>query len=278
MKKLLLVLAILFAFPVNASEISDGAIVKTDVSPDIYIVKYSGGKVYKRLVLNPKVFESYQHLKWENVIVISQDYIDSFSTSDLVKVDGANDIYQLVPNGDMGDKHLITDTSGYDLNSVYIINDTDFNNYALAESIAETEEPEQEPTITQPSTEETVTPIETTPEPQPTPSSAEDTRKAFGNNLISQINTKVAEIDEKIAFIDYRLFRLLEEKIEVENHGGTAEWYASSKREADSARAVLEEDKTLFSDASSEITAYMDRGTRIDDWVKQFLNSYGINY
>jgi hypothetical protein len=130
MKKLLIVplIALFLAFPCSASTISDGAIVKTNVSPDIYIVKYSGSKLYKRLVLNPLVFNSYGHLKWENVLTVSQAEIDSYTTSDLVKVDGFNTVYQLVPNGDAGDKYTISGT-GYDTNSVYIINDTDFKNY-----------------------------------------------------------------------------------------------------------------------------------------------------
>jgi len=130
MKKLLIcALFALSALNANASAISDGAIVKTADNPDVYIVKYNAGKQYKRLVLNPLVFQSYGHLKWENLLTVSQEEMDSFVSSDLVRVDGSTDIYQLSPNGDTGDKYLLTSTQGYDTSSIYTINLTDFNNY-----------------------------------------------------------------------------------------------------------------------------------------------------
>lgn len=131
MKKLLFLLTFLFAFSANASSIPEGAIVKTVTNPDVYIVKYNAGKQYKRLVLNPLVFKSYGHLKWENLLTISQAEMDSFATSDLVRVDGSTDIYQLVPEGDNGGKYQLTSTEGYDTNSIYTINRTDFLNYVV---------------------------------------------------------------------------------------------------------------------------------------------------
>src|SRR5665647_250413 len=119
MKKLLLVLAFLLAFPAFASvsalptlapTILDGDIVKTADSFDVYIIKYNAGKHYKRLILNPSVFQSYGHLKWENLLIISRSKMDSYITSDLVRVDGTTDIYQLVPEGDNGGKYLLTST------------------------------------------------------------------------------------------------------------------------------------------------------------------------
>jgi len=129
MKKLLIALAILFAFPANA-QVPEGAIVKTVNNPDVYIVKYNAGGQYKRLVLNPLVFQSYGHLKWENLLTISQSEMDSFDTSSLVKVDGSSDVYELTPTGDNGTKQRLTSTWGINLDSVYIINAVDFSNYA----------------------------------------------------------------------------------------------------------------------------------------------------
>ena len=134
MKKLLLVLVgVLFAFNANATTIPEGAIVKTANNPDVYIIKYKNGKQFKRLVLNPQVFESYGHLRWEDILVIDQTAIDSFATSDLVRVDGQTDIYQLVPNGDVGTKVLLTSTTSYDLDLAYTINAVDFGNYTTKE-------------------------------------------------------------------------------------------------------------------------------------------------
>ena len=118
---------------VNAVEIPEGAIIKTADNPDVYIVKYKNGKQFKRLVLNPQVFESYGHLRWEDILTVSQSEMDSFIVSDLVRVDGQTDIYQLVPNGDVGTKVLLTSTAGYDLDLVYTINPVDFGNYIIGE-------------------------------------------------------------------------------------------------------------------------------------------------
>lgn len=130
MKKILLLLALLFAFGANASSIPEGAIVKTANNPDVYIIKYNNGKQYKRLVLNPLVFKSYGHLKWSNLLTISDSEMNSYIASDLVRVDGVSVVYQLVPEGDIGGKYLLISTDGYDLDSVYTINNVDFDNYS----------------------------------------------------------------------------------------------------------------------------------------------------
>lgn len=131
MKKLFIALVMLFSFalPTLALDIPEGAIIKTAANPDVYIVKYLNGKSYKRLVLNPQVFQSYGHLKWENLLTVDPSVMDSFAVSDLVRVDGQTQIYRLTPDGDVGSKILITDTSSLDGDSVYTINDVDFGNY-----------------------------------------------------------------------------------------------------------------------------------------------------
>lgn len=118
---------------INATQIPEGAVIKTKDNPDVYIVKYKNGKQFKRLVLNPQVFESYGHLRWEDILIVDQSEMDSFVVSDLVRVDGQTDIYQLVSNGDIGSKHLLISTSSYDLDSIYIINPVDFGNYVIGE-------------------------------------------------------------------------------------------------------------------------------------------------
>ena len=118
---------------VNAIGIPNGATIKTATNPDVYIVKYKNGKQFKRLVLNPEVFESYGHLRWEDILTVDQSEMDSFVVSDLVRVDGQTDIYQLVPNGDVGTKVLLTsaDDHDLDLDLVYIINSVDSGNYVI---------------------------------------------------------------------------------------------------------------------------------------------------
>lgn len=134
MKKFLALLLLLsvLVMPVRALDIPEGAIVKTANNPDVYIVKYQAGKSYKRLVLNPQVFQSYGHLKWENLLTIDPAAMDSFVTSDLVRVDGSTQIYRLTPDGDTGSKVLLESLDGLDASSVYTINSVDFGNYATS--------------------------------------------------------------------------------------------------------------------------------------------------
>ncbi|MCK5084494.1 MAG: hypothetical protein KAQ64_02475 [Candidatus Pacebacteria bacterium] len=133
MKKILLVIiGISFAFSANATTIPEGAVIKTANNPDVYIVKYKNGKQFKRLVLNPQVFESYGHLRWENILTITQGEMNSFITSSLVRADGQIDVYQLIANGDTGSKHYLV-SNNFDLDSVYTINSVDYDNYTMGE-------------------------------------------------------------------------------------------------------------------------------------------------
>ena len=115
---------------INAMQIPEGAIIKTEYNPDVYIVKYRNGKQFKRLVLNPQVFESYGHLRWEDILKVSQSEMNSFVTSNLVRVDGQVDVYQLIANGDIGSKHYVV-SNNFDLDSIYTINNVDFGNYTM---------------------------------------------------------------------------------------------------------------------------------------------------
>ena len=116
---------------INAMQIPEGAIIKTEHNPDVYIVKYKNGKQFKRLVLNPQVFESYGHLRWENILTVSQSKMNSFTESTLVRSDGESNVYKLVANGDLGNKALVETGYTYDLDSVYTINNIDSGNYVL---------------------------------------------------------------------------------------------------------------------------------------------------
>ncbi|MCK5085016.1 MAG: hypothetical protein KAQ64_05175 [Candidatus Pacebacteria bacterium] len=130
-KTLLVIVGILFAFSANAITIPEGAVIKTANNPDVYIVKYKNGKQFKRLVLNPQVFESYGHLRWEDILTITQTEMNSFTESTLVRSYGENNVYKLVANGDSGDKALVDSNYTYDPDSVYTINKTDSGNYFL---------------------------------------------------------------------------------------------------------------------------------------------------
>ena len=114
--------------------IPEGALIKTENNPDIYIVKYVGAKKFKRLILSPSVFNNYGHLNWEDVQNVSQAVLDEFATSELVRAVGDDKIYRLYAQGDKGQKRMIKNNSiltrfGFDLDSVYEINSFDRNSY-----------------------------------------------------------------------------------------------------------------------------------------------------
>ncbi|MDD3007163.1 MAG: LamG domain-containing protein [Candidatus Pacebacteria bacterium] len=122
--------------------LNEGDMVKTPNNFDVYIIKYKGGNQYKRLILSPSVFNSYQHLRWENIKTISQEQLDLYTTSNLVQVATDDTIYELTPMGDTGTKkmiatynngtlHLNQDEAIIDMDSIYEINATDKDSYIL---------------------------------------------------------------------------------------------------------------------------------------------------
>lgn len=117
--------------PSSSVALNDGDIVKTSDNPDVYILKHKNNKKYKRLILSPSVFNSYRHLKWENIKTVSQQELDAYTTSNLVQVSGDNTIYALYPQGDTGKKKVLDLSSTYDSDSVYEINSVDRDSYGL---------------------------------------------------------------------------------------------------------------------------------------------------
>lgn len=125
---------VFFAAPTYAATIVDGATITGPDGIDVWIVKLINGKMFKRLVLNPQVFNSYQHLSWNNIVHVSQAVLDSYKTSDAVRVDGDTKVWRLIPNGDTGEKRWITTAdiflgSSYDWDQIYTINSVDGGNY-----------------------------------------------------------------------------------------------------------------------------------------------------
>jgi hypothetical protein len=111
--------------------LNEGDIVKTIDNPDVYIIKYKNQKQYKRLILSPSVFNSYGHLKWSNLKIVSQSQLDSYTTSSLVRETTDPAIYELFPDGDKGERRVLDTTKPYDTDSVYEINGADRGSYIL---------------------------------------------------------------------------------------------------------------------------------------------------
>ena len=128
-------------FVAVAADIIDGDIMKTADNPDVYIAKHVGDNKYKRLILNPEVFESYDHLEWDNIETVTQAEMDVYTTSELVRAVGDPKVYKLTPDGDIGTRQWVNMTSaefvseGYDWDSIYEINTVDRNNYTLGADV-----------------------------------------------------------------------------------------------------------------------------------------------
>ncbi|MFA6436790.1 MAG: chitobiase/beta-hexosaminidase C-terminal domain-containing protein [Candidatus Paceibacterota bacterium] len=127
------------------SHLVDGDIVRASNAPgmekfDVYIVKLINSKKYRRLVLSPHVFDSYQHLKWSNLKIITNAEMLTYTISDLVRCNDVakkvNDpkVYRLYPDGDTGAKRWMNMSasvfsSKYDWDAIYIINQVDRDAY-----------------------------------------------------------------------------------------------------------------------------------------------------
>src|SRR3989338_5063194 len=84
-----------FTYAAYAAVPADYGLVEGDLisaagssDPDIYIVNEYG---YKRLFLNPTIFNFYGHLKWSNVRTVSAATRDAFITSGLFRNCEADD-------------------------------------------------------------------------------------------------------------------------------------------------------------------------------------------
>lgn len=134
-------IGMLAPFAVSAVTINEGDTIKTADNPDVYIAKYVGSKKFKRLILNPDVFNSYRHLSWSAIKTVTQAELDAFTNSDLVRADGDYKVYKLTPNGDVGTKQWVNMTAeqftaaAYDWDSIYLINSVDRDNYTAGSDI-----------------------------------------------------------------------------------------------------------------------------------------------
>jgi len=123
-----------------ARTIQEGALIRAIGDIDVYIVKYVGTKQFKRLILSPSVFNSYQHLKWTDVQDIEKSVVDSFTTSELVRAVGDTKVYKLYPAGDTGEKRWVKTAEGFnrmgfDWDSIYEINAVDRGSYVTGANI-----------------------------------------------------------------------------------------------------------------------------------------------
>src|SRR4030042_6564845 len=94
-----------FYVPVAKAAVVEGDIVSPDATftdadgntyypYDVFIVKFAGTKTFKRLVLNPQVFDSYGHLEWSNIKTISAATVAGYTSATLVRAIDDTKVYK----------------------------------------------------------------------------------------------------------------------------------------------------------------------------------------
>ena len=126
-------LAGLEALPVNvnAVTINEGDLIRGPDGIKVYIVNANG---FKRHIFNPEVFNMYGHLKWSNIKEVDQVTLDSYTASDIYRVDTDYRVFSVTADG--GKRHLNMTAeqfvaSGYSWGQIFIINEKEGNYYTL---------------------------------------------------------------------------------------------------------------------------------------------------
>ena len=114
-------------------DIQNGDLIQVQGLNDIYIVKRTNNKAFKRLILNPTIFNAYPTFNWNNIKRVNQETFNAIITSDLITPNNNQDIYRLFPSGDMGVKAKIELTisqiqeAGIDTDSIFKVNDNEYS-------------------------------------------------------------------------------------------------------------------------------------------------------
>jgi len=119
----------------NVSVYPDGSLLRAQGDFKVYIINSAG---YKRHIFNPAVFNMYGHLKWENVIEVSKEVLDSYKTSDLYRADIDFRVYSLEEINEaqgIAVKHHINmiaqqyEAKGYSWSQIFIVNQIERDYY-----------------------------------------------------------------------------------------------------------------------------------------------------
>ncbi len=132
-----------------AQVIIDGDLIKTAAHDNVYIVKIVGDpssssgqvKKFKRLILNPDIFNQYSHLKWENIKTVSESTFGQYKLSYLVREITDTKVYKLFPDEDTGTKRWLNitwqefETANLDWDSIYVINQYERASYNTGQDL-----------------------------------------------------------------------------------------------------------------------------------------------
>ncbi len=108
----------------------EGDVIRAEGDIDIYIVNENG---YKRLFLNPEIFDLYGHIGWDSVKTVSPETRDAFPTSGLFRVGQDEKVYGLDVDGEdsavlrwidtTGEQAVLDDPDFFE--KVFVINDSE---------------------------------------------------------------------------------------------------------------------------------------------------------
>jgi len=121
--------------------LKEGDLIRAQGDFDIFIINQSG---YKRLFLNPTIFNMYGHLNggWKAVKTVTPQTRDAFVTSKLYRYVDSPKVYQLEVTGeDTGKLHWLNITAeqfssqGGKSESIFTINKSEFNWYPKAADV-----------------------------------------------------------------------------------------------------------------------------------------------
>lgn len=123
-------------------EINDGDLIRGQGDIAVWIVKIVGEKRYKRWLFGPQIFNAYGHLGFYRVKNISKETLNKFDTSNLIRKFDDAKVYELtdfVP-GVRAVRRWIPTLEvflqrGFDFDSVYIINQREYDLYPEGPSL-----------------------------------------------------------------------------------------------------------------------------------------------
>ena len=118
----------------------EGDLIRAEGDFDIFIISQYG---YKRLFLNPAIFEMYGHLgSWDDVKIVTPATRDAFTTSTHYRYVNEDKVYHLEVTGeDTGTLQWINMTGedflaqGGEPNAIFTINESEFNWYPKGEDL-----------------------------------------------------------------------------------------------------------------------------------------------
>jgi len=113
---------------------SDGTTIKAKNDYKVYVIK---GK-YKRWIESDKIFNSYLHLKWSDVVEVEPEVLDAYQTSWLIRADNDYKVYEVTPDGIKRWLNMTPsefEKSGRKWEMVYIVNNFERDFYNTGKEI-----------------------------------------------------------------------------------------------------------------------------------------------